>query len=928
MAERDESDIGHGRVDAALADIGPDSVDGQLIRSRVMARMFERDSPPPRFGRFELRERIGQGGMGVVYRAWDPQLERLVAIKLVETRGVGSSLRQRAATEARSLAKLAHPNVVTVFETGIEQQRVWIAIELVPGTTMQDWLTQDPRPHDEAILHHWIAAGRGLQAAHDAGLVHRDIKPSNVLIGDDGRARVIDFGLVQGDSTEPDEEAEGFVGTHRYAAPEQRHDAGVDAAADQYAWCVSLWESLCGQLPPKVDPGRNLPDEVRRILLRGVSEDPKERFPSVGELLAELEAAVAPRPARWRSLLGMAGFAAVVAGVAVPALQTEDEAIAPCAFEDDALAGTWDDERRQSLRELLADQVAVASIERGLDDWATGWHEARRVSCVAARVDGIESERTLDLRRECLEQRRRVVQITLDTLSTPTFAPQLATHGPELLARLPDLSACADGQRLSEGDPLPEPGPEREAISAGYDRLAEARALATTGALERAQSVVAEVDPTPYAPLNLELKAFPAQLEIQRGRVDEGVPRLIELARDAEARQLDELAARLWVEAAAASAARWSSPRLERFVVEQAQTVVRRLGRPNEPLLAAVRHAQASLLLHDRSFEAALDGFREAQRLADERGDEARGERERWHVAVTLGRLGRFDEARDLLQMGRDRAAQRWGTQAPLVGHYTFDLAVLALETGDFEQARAQLDRAESIYEVAFGSDSFRAARVRYARAKVDMANGDFGPALTSIAHALDVYERELGSDHEHMAELHEAQGVLLFFTGDLPGSIDAYRRALKIARDTLQPDNPTLGRLHSNIGESQAALDRLEEARASFAKALEIYEQSLPKNHPDLALPLKGRAQVTLKAGRAAEAVGDLERALALQLEVGREPHEIADIRFSLAQALAASDETQTSRAKELARQAGNDFERLGLPERATEVKQWLQSL
>lgn len=934
VSEGRESQSGDDAVDAAVERIGPDSIDGRIVRQRLMARMFEVELAPPRCGRFELRDRIGAGGMGVVYRAWDPQLERAVAIKVVDTEGVGDALRARALAEARSLARLTHPHVVTVFESGLAGHRVWIAMELVEGTTLQQWLGRDPRPDGAEILRHWSAVGHGLLAAHRLGLVHRDVKPSNVLIGDDGRARLIDFGLVHG-QTDTAQTGGRFVGTYRYAAPEQRQGGAIGAAADQHALCASIWESLHGTMPHEVLEGARVRKSVQAVLQRGLAERPEDRFPSLAELLAALDAATAPPRSRmrWWGVAALVGGAAVGAGLLRDAI---DPVASPCAIEARALDGTWDETRRSALRDRFAARgpaytsTTLATVEQGLDAWTTSWHEARRAACLATRVHGSEDESMLALRNACLERRRRSLQVTLDSWSSDDATLDLPVHAPALLDRLPELSTCSDAPGLAEAEPLPEAGAAREAVLAAYDDLSRARALADAGAPERAAAIVAAVeaeapDAFAHAPLRIELQALPAQLDVARGRIFPAVPRLVELAREAEARQLDALAAELRVDAAVAAAGRWSGPQPERFLVDEAETALRRLARPREPLRARLLHARAALLLQDGKREEALAGFREAQSLAQEMANEGMAERESWFIAATLGQLGRYDEAQQLLDEGRARAERRWGPGAPLVGAFEFDLAALALDTGDLAVVDAHLDRAETIDRAAFGDDSYMVARVRYARAKARMAEGAFATALDLVDAAFAGYVQELGPDHEKLAELHEARGVLRFFVDDIPGSIEAYREALDIARATLGPDHERVARLHSNLGESQAALERHVQARESFARALEIYARTLPPDHPDLALPLKGRGQVALAMGDAVQAVEDLELALSLQTASAAEPLEIADIRFSLARALADAAGSRSSRAMTLAEHARADFARVRLADRVRAVDEWL---
>jgi tetratricopeptide (TPR) repeat protein len=941
-------------VAGLVARAAPGGVDEALMRKRLMASLFDRRVAAPRFGRFELRERIGEGGMGVVYRAWDPQLERPVAIKLVDTAGFDPSLRERALREAKSLAKLAHPNVITVYEAGLADDGVWIAMEYVRGTTMRDWLSRTPRPNNHAILTHWIAVGRGLAAVHATGLVHRDIKPSNVLMGDDGRPRLIDFGLVRGprDLAETLEtatgsgsvETHGFVGTQAYAAPEQLAGGQVGEAADQYAFCVSIWESLCGvrPLPPSertgtslaLPEGVTLPARIHRALSRGLAEDPSARFASLDELLDELAAVVEGLSRRLGLVIGVAALSAMVTGIAVTQWRGVEAPV--CVVDASALAGTWDDERREALRERIAASrlefasTTFATLAAGIDGWSTAWLEARRAACAATRIEGVQSEAALDLRNACLERKRRALQVSLDTLLAESEARDLAAQAPEVLKNLPRIDDCADPERLAEIEPLPEPGPQRDAILRGYDVLAQARALAVTGALDRAGASTRDFalehpEALSHAPLRLEIEALPVQLDLLRGRRQALIP-LVELAHEAEARRLDDLAASLLLDAAERAAGRWSKPELERLLIDEAEAALRRLDRPDDPRYVSLLAAEAALLFNEGRFEDALERHGAARTLALERGDEARADEQRGRLAETLGQLGRFDEAEQMLTTGLEHARERWGPGAPTVGHYEFDLAVLALETGDFEAAKSRLDRAEAVSRAAFGPESVRLARVSFARAKLSMVAGDFAGALLLVDGAVDIYTRQLGSEHDNLAELHEARGVLRYFTGDIPGSIDAYEAALQIRERVVAPNHPSLATLHSNIGESQAALGQLDLARASFDRALSIYARTLPPDHPDLALPLKGRGQVSLALGRTKEAIDDLERALNLQLESGGEPLELADLRFSLAKAWTAHDGKQTARAEQLAQQARADFEARGMSERVTEISAWLR--
>jgi tetratricopeptide (TPR) repeat protein len=296
-----------------------------------------------RIGRYVVLGWLGAGGMGVVYAAYDPELNRKIALKLlrgerlartVAEPGRPSPLRDRLVREAQAMAQLAHPNVVAVFDVGTVHDQVFIAMELVEGKTLRQWLRAADREPAE-ILAVFGAAGHGLAAAHAAGLIHRDFKPDNVLIGEDGRVRVTDFGLARRTSGPPRDAGcsgtaehasaiqTGLAGTLAYMAPEQHAGHAVDARADQFSFAVALYEALYGERPfgsartagapvrHRVDAAQRhgVPAAVRHAVRRALSSDPADRYPSMAALLA----AVAPPPRGRRSLRLVIGAIATMA---------------------------------------------------------------------------------------------------------------------------------------------------------------------------------------------------------------------------------------------------------------------------------------------------------------------------------------------------------------------------------------------------------------------------------------------------------------------------------------------------------------------------------------------------------------------------------------------------------------------------------------
>ncbi|WP_338872440.1 protein kinase domain-containing protein [Myxococcus stipitatus] len=292
-------------------------------------------SPPPRdltrelrlegtrLGPYVLRELLGVGGMGVVYAAEDPRLARRVAVKLLRPvpEDQEAESRARLSREAQAMARLSHPHVLPVFELGQEDGRDYLVMEWVEGTTLAGWLREQERPWRE-VLEKFLEAGQGLAAAHRQGLVHRDFKPTNVLVGRDGRARVMDFGLARrwrggdGDAHATSREAaptppaddleqtfltrEGAApGTPAYMSPEQRWGLPVDARSDQFSFCVALHEALHGARPSGAAHAKKsskLPRHVQAALSRGLETEPRARHPSMEALLQALTAPPSRRP--------------------------------------------------------------------------------------------------------------------------------------------------------------------------------------------------------------------------------------------------------------------------------------------------------------------------------------------------------------------------------------------------------------------------------------------------------------------------------------------------------------------------------------------------------------------------------------------------------------------------------------------------------
>jgi predicted Ser/Thr protein kinase/tetratricopeptide (TPR) repeat protein len=414
-----------GGHDVHLVDVDDQELDLELDR---LKRSLGLDPSGRTVGRFRIVSQLGKGGMGVVYAAEDPELDRKVALKLVRPRQRGSRVRLQARLqrEARALGRLTHPNVVRVYDVGSDGDELFVAMEMVDGPTLLEWQSERERSLDE-LLAVYLQAAAGLAAAHDALLVHRDFKPENVFVTSNGRVLVGDFGLANledavattadddsGTSSSGLTEAGTLLGTLGYMAPEQLRGELVDARADQFAFCVALWEAITGERPfvgnnteallAAIDAGKlrlaeRVPRRLRTVLRRGLSYHRDARFAELRELTAAIESAGDRRP-YWG--IGLAASAAVVAA----ALWLR-EAPATCE-QRERIDRVW-----AEGHEALAERLSLGSAEV-LEDRAD-----KAVEHLRARADSVC--------REPSANRQRVLERTIDEFSTAIAKPEALT---------------------------------------------------------------------------------------------------------------------------------------------------------------------------------------------------------------------------------------------------------------------------------------------------------------------------------------------------------------------------------------------------------------------------------------------------------------------------------------------------------------------
>jgi predicted Ser/Thr protein kinase len=434
-------------------------------------------APGTRIARYEILEVIGSGAMGTLYRARDPELGRDIALKLLRGSSEDPALQAersaRLLREARVLARLSHANVVAAYDIGIRDGAVFIGMELIEGLTLRDWLGSRARDRAD-VLRVLIGAGRGLVAAHAAGVLHGDFKPGNVMVSPDGRVRVIDFGLARtalsapspmpvssGLASSPGSTRSGVVmGTPGYIAPELWLWKSADHRSDQYSYAVTAFLALTGKKPypdgvAVADPAeprrawpRSVPRALRRIIDRGLAANPEQRHPSMAAMVAALERVAWPRPQRATSR-AVAG--AVLAGLALPgALSSAPQRTATCNVDATAFRGVWDSTLRDAAeRRFRATGQSNAAeafelIARRLDTFEQQWLAMRRTSCEATLVRGEQTEQVMALRATCLDRALAGTKALVATLAEVDGADinRMVQASPASLA------ACSDSAAL------------------------------------------------------------------------------------------------------------------------------------------------------------------------------------------------------------------------------------------------------------------------------------------------------------------------------------------------------------------------------------------------------------------------------------------------------------------------------------------------
>ena len=859
--------------------------------------------------------RHGRGGMGNVYAAYDPELDRKVAIKLLRAKGKRrKDARARMLREAQALAKLSHPHVVAIHDVGIHEGRVFVAMDFIEGLTLRRWATQEPRGW-RAILEVFHQAGRGLAAAHAAGLVHRDFKPDNVIVGPDHRAQVLDFGLAHSRASagselrEPAESGnrdlpppssgvsldapltrEGAIlGTPGYMAPEQHRGESTDARSDQFAFCIALYEALYGESPFAGDdakelrenvvegnvrdpPRSSVPGWVRRVILRGLKVRPAERFASMDKLLEELSES---SRARWRRLVvgGAAAVALTIAAfVAGRTLVDEDS---KCRGGADALAGIWDEAKKQDIEAaFLATDKPYAdavwrSTESVIDDYTSAWLAMRTDACEATWVRGDQSEDALYLRMGCLQ--RRLDELAALGRLFEAADDDVIERAVQAVHGLPAIDGCADVAALSARVPTPDDPSRRVVVSELRTRLAEARAKEASGkyaaGVDAARAVATDAKRIGFRPVEAEAQLALGGLLLQAGKLDEGEAALRSAVIAAEAGDHPEVEARAWIKLLDVASLRPERREVAGFWDQHAAALIERLGGA-EALEAELLAGRGNLQAESGRFDDAVKSHREAllvrERLFEDDhpaiAESLRG------LGNALGGVGDFAEALESHQRALAVFERLLGPGHPEVGHTLTGIAVTYDELDQVDKSRPLYERVVKIYETAHGPTHPDVATAINNLAAVLYGDGAYEDALAKFRRSLTIWERAYGTEHPDVALTLGNIGLALEGLQRNDEALEHHARALQLRERTLGPDHPDVAVSLRNRADLLDYLERFEEAKPLHERAVRVLERALGPKHPRVAIALWGRAANEEARDEAARAKATFERALEIQ--------------------------------------------------------------
>lgn len=824
-------------------------------------------------GRYVILSVLGEGGMGIVYAAYDPELDRKVAVKLLHVeerdRGPHTEGVTRMQREAQALARLTHPNVLTIHDVGVHSGHVFLAMEFVEGGTLTDWLAREERS-PEAILNMFVTAGQGLVAAHDVGLVHRDFKPDNVLVGEDGRPRVADFGLAVGRGSSSTGSRDALeeslnrslehkltvtgraVGTPYYMAPEQFLDSQVDAAADQFAFCVALYDALYKQHPFGGDtvaelrmnllsgmlrepPTGIVSAPARRALLQGLQVDPSVRHPSLAALLEQLKPA---RKARKVPVVAISGVAAAaLVGGYFLAADTPD----PCPRANDRIEQVWGAKVQEKMHQQFSQsplpyrERAWSSVAESLDRYTDTWLDAHTDVCEDTRVRGELSEAMLDQRMICLEERLdslgTLVELMLEADDRTVEKSVIAA---ETLPRIERCHNIAAMRAASLNLPEPEVVALRKQL---LHKLNAARALRQLGHVKDARDRYEAMEEEIFATDDRVVHAvYRRHLASVRSHFNE-----------------DEKAEELLFAALADTSASGDAGEAARVAIgfmdlhSTYETNVKLIDQWHQV-------AKGFLVRHGQDVDLELKLIR--------------------RYGSALRRVGEGPRALEAHKLAVEMHERLVGPDHynTLVSHY--NLGAAHWQVGNFDDVEKQFNYVVSRWPERIGETHPTAISALSAGGVIAIRRGRYKQAVADLELVLERRIALYGADHRSIDDTREALGTAYLSARRYEDARREFDTVLENRKRYLGADNRYVGWALGNVSSVNRQLGNLEVARDAALQSREILRKVHKKDHPEVAKSYLMMARIEADSGDPAAAREALDTCINMLVKTGYETH------------------------------------------------------
>jgi len=898
-----------------------------------------------RFGRYLIIKELGRGGMGVVYAAHDEQLDRQVALKLLHPTSTGEDA-ERLVREAQALARLSDPHVVSVYDAGEIEGRVFIAMQLVHGEDLATAIKRRPSPAQ--ALGWFVQAALGLAASHDAGLVHRDFKPSNVLLDHRGHVAVTDFGLAR---PQGDIDARAvMMGTPAYMAPEQHGLQPATPASDQFAFCVSLWEALFGEHPYiREDRGamspfaigyaicsrsldvptrarsqrRRIPRRAIDALVRGLARDPAVRWPSMRELIEELTPAPRLRAAPIAAAAGATLAIALTAG-AYAWTQADRRAAPSCeAGAAVRLATGWSPAAGVSLEDRFARAgypATTRGARAGLDRFATRWTQLAGDLCVAERIAAPVGQPELVVRkRACLDARLDALRSTV-ALLTGDQSARFVEHAQAMIDELPDLGECADADALlAAAAPPAALAPEVSRI----DReIVTAIAVATGGDNRGAEALlrplVAAADRLGWAPTRARARiALGARL---LGLIEPARAELVTGAQLATEARLDRDAARGWAFAGQAAGTEHARAALDAFAAIARGTA----ARTHDRLVAIeVDLALARGLVRSGAWRDGAAACRAAAAAADTVDSAYLHDEGRGCQIEALVSLGAYNELEPMLTAAIAETTAHVGSEHPRISDYLGIEVTIDLRRGQLARARAAAERSLAIRQRAYPATHHQIADALHTLADVTLAEGKREDALALYERALALTDEARPEELVMISGLHISIAMIQDELGKHADAVAHFERGVRLVRERSGNDSVELAILLLNFGQSRSR-DDVDAGLKLVGEARGILDRA----HDPRAVIAGVVLVIVQDQGHYWHDVVTTGEAVLAQLGPDAYPEEVASLKWVLAKGILETHGDR-ARARGLAREARQLLVGLG-PSKAgllREIDHWLAS-